>query len=151
MIYLECKPDKALVGALGVPRKEIRHLFSKGNVCNKLEKSRNSRGLVDEDPLSTQPSYIRKLKPYSEKAGIKLLHDEDNQNYLIILCPTLEEWILEVVKEVGIDMSSYGLPDDTSRLHEAINTKLKNFKYLLDDIKQKSSMLKTLEGFVKRR
>lgn len=150
MIYLECEPDKVLVSAMGIPRKEIKHSFSKGNVCNRLEKSRNSKGLVDEDPLSMQPSYIKELKLYEEKDEIKLLYDEKTQNYLIVLCPTLEEWILKVVKEAKIDISSYGLPDDRGKLHETINTKLKNLKNLIDDIKQKSSMLKTLEGFVKR-
>jgi hypothetical protein len=151
MIYLECDSDKALVSSLGISRKEIKHSFSKGNVCNRLLNSKNSKGLVDEDPSSTQPTYIRKLKPISNKDGIKFFCDERNENYLIMLCPRLEEWILMVAKEVSIDMSNYGLPSDACRLHSTINTntKLDSFKRLIKDIEQKSSMLKTLEGLIK--
>ena len=150
MIYLECEPDKALVKALGIPRKEIKHMFSKGNVCNRLEKTENSKGLVDEDPLSPQPSYIGKLKSLSRGHGIKLLLDEKNQNYLIVLCPRLEDWVLNVTKEAKIDVSEYGLPNDPNKLHEALNIKLDKFRDLIDKIKQKSEMLKTLEGFMKK-
>jgi hypothetical protein len=150
MIYLECEPDKALVKALGIPRKEIKHMFSKGNVCNRLEKTKNSKGLVDEDPLSPQPSYIGKLKSLSGGHGIKLLLDEKNQNYLIVLCPRLEDWVLNVAKEANIDVLKHGLPNDPNKLHEALNIKLDKFKDLIDKIKQKSEMLKTLEGFIKK-
>jgi len=67
-----------------------------------------------------------------------------------MLCPTLEEWILKVVKKVNIEISNYGLPDDAGKLHATINTKLENFKRLIKDIKKKSSMLKTLERFIKK-
>lgn len=149
MIYLECEPDKALLSALGIAKREVKHVFSKGNVCNRLEKSINSRGLVDEDPSSIQPTYIKKIKLISNKDGIKLFYDEKTKNYLIMLCPTLEGWILRVVKEMNIEISDYGLPDDVSKLHGTINTKLGAFKRLIKDIKQKSSMLKSLEGFIK--
>lgn len=150
MIYLECEADKTLVSALGIPRKEIKHMFSKGNVCNRLEKSKNSKGLVDEDPLSPQPSYIGKLRPISNKHGIKLLLDEKNQNYLIVLCPRLEDWVLNVTIEAKIDLLNYGLPSDPNKLHETLNIKLDKFKDLIDKINQKSEMLKTLEGFIKK-
>jgi hypothetical protein len=150
MIYLECEPDKALVRAFGIARKEIKHMFSKGNVCNRLEKTKNSKGLVDEDPLSPQPSYIGKLKSLSRKNGIRLLFDEKKQNYLIALCPRLEDWVLNVTKEANIDVSKYGLPNDPNKLHEALNIKLDKFSDLIDKIKQKSEMLKTLEGFIKK-
>jgi len=150
MIFLECEPDKALVKGLGIPRKEIKHMFSKGNVCNRLEKTKNSKGLVDEDPLNPQPSYIGKLKFLSRGHGIKLLVDEKNQNYLIVLCPRLEDWVLNVAKQASIDVLTHGLPNDPNKLHEALNIKLDRFRDLIDKIKQKSEMLKALEGFIKK-
>lgn len=152
MIYLECKPDKALASALGIPRREISHERGKTKVCKKLEKYNNSKGLVDEDPFGTQPRYIEKLKVRSNKHSVKILQDEKNNNYLIVLCPALEGWVLEAVKEAKIDISNYGLPSEPNRFHTAINTRLGNFERLLEDlIKQKSAMLKTLETFLKRK
>jgi hypothetical protein len=67
-----------------------------------------------------------------------------------MLCPRLEDWILNVIKEANIDASKYGLPNDPNKLHEALNTKLDRFRDLIDKIKTKSEMLKTLEGFIKK-
>lgn len=149
MIYLECYSDEALVKVLGVHKKGIFHSYSKGNVCKKLEKSINSKGLVDEDPFSTQPSYIGKLKTNSYEYDIKLLYDEIAKNHLIVLCPRLEDWILKAAKEAGIYIEDYGLPDDANELHKIINTKLQKFILLIEDIKKKSKMLKTLEKMIK--
>jgi hypothetical protein len=145
---VECNADKTLVSALGVPRSEIKHAHSKGNVCKRLESSRNSKGLVDEDPFSTQPRYIEKLKLLSYEGEIKVLYDGRAQNCLIMLCLRLEEWILKVVKEVKVDIGDYNLPDDADRLHKTINIKLKNFESLMEDMKEKSRMLKTLEKVI---
>ncbi|MCJ7457506.1 MAG: hypothetical protein MUP17_00735 [candidate division Zixibacteria bacterium] len=150
MIYLECKPDKALVSAIGIPSREISHERGKTKVCKKLEKYNNSKGLVDEDPFGTQPRYIRKLRVHSNKHSVKILEDETNNNYLIVLCPALEGWVLEAAREAKIDISEYGFPPEPNRFHKAVNTRLKNFERLLEDlIKQKSKMIITLEGFLK--
>ncbi len=106
MIYLECDPDKALVQTLGLPAKEIKHVYSKGNVCNKLAKSSQSKGMVDEDPLSSQPSYIEKLRLQSHEHQIKILYDEKAQNRLIVLCPRLEEWVLRAAQDAGVNIQT---------------------------------------------
>jgi len=148
MIYVECSPDKTLVRALGISRKEIEHAYNKGNVCNKLMKTRNSKGLVDEDPSSAQPSYINRLRLHAQEHDVKLLCEEKNQNFLIVLLPRLEEWILKVVKEMKIDISEYTLPDNPKDFHTAINMKLERFHRLIEDIKG-SHALKTLGEFLR--
>lgn len=149
MIYLECYSDEALVKALGIHKKEIYHSGNKGNVCKKLEKSRNSKGLVDEDPDRTQPSYIGKLKTKSNEYDIKLLYDENAQNCLIVLCPTLEDWILKAANDAKVNVEDYSLPDDAYELHKIINIKLEKFIQLIEDIKKRSKMLKTLEKLIR--
>ena len=63
MIYVECKPDFILVNNLGASKKEIIYGGGKAEVCRKMMKTENCIGLVDEDPASIQPPYLRKLKP----------------------------------------------------------------------------------------
>ncbi len=74
---MECEPDEVLVRSLGVPKKKIRHVHSKGNVCRRLLKNKNSVGVVDEDPESVQPSYIQKFRVLSslttQQASAELL------------------------------------------------------------------------------
>jgi hypothetical protein len=139
MIYVECYSDEVLVNSLGVRRKMIKHSFGKSEVCKNLQKTKRCMGLVDEDPLSIQPSYISGLNQLSKDQNIKLLYDKKRQHYLIVLCPTLEEWLLKAVKEAGID--------NVEELHKigSNKSKLKNLEKLIKDTKPKSKMLKSLK------
>lgn len=151
MIYTECKPDSSLVRILGIPNKQIIHQQGKPVVCKQLEKRENWIGLVDEDPSSVQPSYLKRL-PVKEDLPtyrLKILNDTSKHNELIILCPRLEEWILKAAKESGVDIKRYNLPDDGNELHKVINTDLRKFERLVNDLKCKSKMLEALDRAIK--
>jgi len=151
MIFIECKPDAELVKIFGIPRKEIHHVGGKSEVCRRLRKFENQKGLVDEDPFSVQPRYVReecKMWKNLPDYCFKILKDRSN-NKLIVLCPRLEEWVLKAARRAGIDVKNYGLPDDGDKLHEVINMNIRKFKKLLNDLKDKSDMLKTLGKFIK--
>jgi len=151
MIYTECKPDSALVKTLGVPKKEIIHLGGKPEVCKQLEKRKNWKGLIDEDPFSVQPPYLKKLQVRENLSDyeLKVLNDNSNNNDLIVLCPRLEEWVLKATKEADIDIKKYNLPDDGERLHKEINIDIDKFEKLIKDLKGKSRMMKALEKSIR--
>jgi len=149
MIFVECDADKTLIKTLGITRKEMIHAGDKGGVCNRLKKVSNSKGLVDEDPESPQPKYINTLKCIHSEDDIKLLADEKAQNYLVILCPKLEDWILKSAMEARIDVSSYGLPNNPTDFHKIINIHLEEFDKLVKDMWSKSKRLKSLKGFIR--
>ena len=151
MIYTECKLDSSLVRILGIPKKQINHQQGKSEVCKQLEKRENLIGMVDEDPSSVQPSYLKRL-PVKEDLptyGLKILNDTSKHNDLIILCPKLEDWILKAAKDAGIDIKRYNLPDDGDELHKVINTDPRKFERLVNDLKGKSKMLEALEIAIK--
>ena len=148
MYYVECNPDKALLCTLGISKKQVIHSFGKGNVCNRLKKTSNAIGLVDEDPKSAQPSYIKTLELVDTKDEIKLYFDSKTDNRLIMLCPRLEDWIVFAVRSANKDIMKYGLPDNANALHKVINVRQYNFQRLITDIRDESVMLKTLIEFL---
>ena len=154
MIFIECKPDLTLLESLtSIPRREITHEFKgKGEICNRLRKLSNCTGLIDEDPDSGQPLYVKEAKLENDLSEheIKVLHDNTNNNYIIVLCPRLEEWILKAAREAGIDVRKYDLPNDAIRLHREINISLDKFENLLEDLKRSSSRLKSLKRLLER-
>jgi hypothetical protein len=150
MIYVECKPDVTLVKKLGVIEKKIFHAGGKSKVCKKLERNRNSKGLVDQDPLSIQPPYLDKLSLVYHQHKIKIFHDTERDNYVVVLCPRLEDWILEATKEAKVDIKRYNLPTDGDELHKTINTKIGRFEELIDNLRKKSKMMKVLEKFIRK-
>jgi len=144
MIYVECNPDELLVKLLtGVSKREIIHAGNKPEVCKRLKKINGVIGLVDEDPDSVQPGYIsgreEEINDYGE--GIKVL--EERNNKLIILCPRLEEFILDIAKKEKIDVKKYKLLNNGNDFHNVINVNLDNFEKLVDDLKKVKTM-KTL-------
>jgi hypothetical protein len=140
MIYIECKADLILTKSITtIPSKEICHAGNKSGVCKKLQRYRKCTGLVDEDPQGTSPSYMKKLNRENLcKHDLKILHDNNSDNRLIILCPRLEEWILKTAKEASIDVRKYDLPNDGKKLHRQININLNKFEKLMDGLKNKN-------------
>ncbi len=144
MIFVECYPDEALVRVLGIPRNEIKHAKSKGNVCKKLSKERGCLGMVDEDPTSSQPSYLRKYQTQWRRNEVMLLFDRSTNNSVIVICPRLEEWILKAAEGCKAKLEDYGLPSNPQQLHKTIGANTDNFKELVEAIKAKSQRIKTL-------
>jgi hypothetical protein len=142
MIYVECKPDRLLVNILGISKRDIVHAGNISKVCKGLAKSENSKGLVDEDPSGDRPSYIDTLRLIQNQHEIKILQDNKRENYLFVLCPRLEEWVLKAAKEADVDIKRYNLPDDGDQLHKVINLDLRKFERLVNDLKGKSEMVK---------
>lgn len=151
MIYVECKPDFALIQSISrIPKKDIIHAGSKSEVCKQIQKQSNSKGLIDEDPLSHQPSYIWQLELDDNYSNfkIKILNDTSKNNTLFVLSPKLEDWIIRASEVARIDIQQYGLPNTPKRLHEVINFNLDKFGRLLSDLKNRSDWIKTLRRLV---
>lgn len=155
MIFVECNPDIVLLRALtNVPKRNITHEFKgKAEICKKLSKLNDCLALLDEDPSSIQPSYLIEatLEREIPTNGLRVLHDGANNNYLVILCPRLEDWVLNAAREANIDVRNYNLPTDASRLHRHINLNLDKFEHLLKDLIEASSRLKTLKTLLQKR
>ena len=135
MIFVECKPDWTLVQLLIAEfRVKIIHSGNKSGVCKRLLKNQNCIGLVDEDPMSIQPSYIENLDIEYDlnQLKIQVKIDKENKNRLILLKPTLEEWILEIANNADIDTEPFGIPSNPKKFHAVINHSLDRFRNLIE-------------------
>ncbi len=82
--------DDLLVSTLGITRKEIKHHNDKGRVCKALAQSFKEKAVIDEDPLSTQPKYLKNLIQIEIQHNIITLYDEEKQHTIIVIKPRLE-------------------------------------------------------------
>lgn len=149
MIFVECDPDRVLVCSLGISRREVVHAGNKPGVCRRLKRCSNCKGLVDEDPHSVQPSYLCGLTVVDGRDGVRVLYDSRRSNFLVVLCPRLEEWVLRVAREAGVDLRNYGLPNDGGALHRMVNLKINRFRELVLALRARSKVLKRLEAILK--
>ena len=148
MYLVECKPDAVLVQFLTLAsRKNIQHAGNKSELLKKLtEHYSDSKGVIDEDPWSIQPPHMQKFKEKQNLTsfGLKVLHQTSKNNTLIVLCPRLEEWILEAAREANVDPQKYNLPNDSVKLHQQINIQIDKFQRLVEKLKTKSNRFKKL-------
>ena len=150
MHIVECDPDVILVSSLAsIPKRRVQHSNGKHAVLRKLTKKRNdSIGMIDQDPLSVQPTaYLQKFNVLEHSRVNKLitLHYAKRNNRLIILCPRLEEWIIGASREANISLKKYNLSSHPSRLHAIINFRLNRFQELVEDLEQKSNRVRALK------
>lgn len=144
MFLVECLADETMMKSI-TSNQKIVHIGGKSRIINLLTKREsryhNNKGIIDEDPNSSQP---RRLKRFIEKSnypeyGIIVLYYPVKNNYLIVIQPTLEAWILKAVSEAKINIENYNLPKSVKHLHLKINTRLHNFKRLLSDLSKQNN------------
>jgi len=153
MFIVECKPDAVLVSSLAsVSKKKVEHASGKSQVMRKLMRNyENSIGITDEDPQSTQPPDIQKFKEtkFLQKHKIRILYHSPRNNQLIILCPRLEEWIVEAATEANVNMNNYNLPNSPTELHKIINLRTEKLHQLIKELGQTSPRTKALRSLLK--
>jgi len=152
MYLVECKPDAVLVQSLTITsRKDIRHAGNKSELLKKLtEHYDNTKGIIDEDPWSIQPPHLQRFKEKQHLTtyNLRIRRQKTKNNTLIILCPRLEDWILEAAREANLDPKEYNLPNDASELHELINIQIDKFEDFIEALKTKSNRLKELKRYL---
>jgi len=145
MIFVEGKPDRTLLIAIGLSKKEVTIAGSKGNVCNRLKEKSDVKGVVDEDPESAQPGYIKGLTKKSEDCNLICYYDRIKQNTLIVIKPDLEKWVISWAKRHKIDTKKYYLPDNSKELKKNINQRLDKFEKFIDSNDKVDALVKLKE------
>ena len=149
-VLVECYPDAALFYALGVPRKQLRHERCKGEVVKRVLKFDCAIGLIDEDPSSAQPRDLDNYSQVQATEGLRLLARRDDKNKrLIVVCPRLEDWLIQRAKSVGVKSEEYGLPSDPDHFHSIVRYDQKEeFRQFLSELKERDSGMYLLRRWV---
>jgi hypothetical protein len=117
-IAVECYPDEAVLCALGVSRKQLLHEARKGEVFNWLRKTPGGLGMVDEDPDSDQPRDLVSYQQVQASEGLLLLARQGRSGQrLIVICPRLEDWLIQRARLCGVDPRQYQLPGNAKELY----------------------------------
>jgi hypothetical protein len=89
------------------------------------------------------------LKLIRDEEGIKQYTDKSG-NIIVVLEGKLEDWIISICKKCKIDIATFGLPANTSDLHDKINERLAGFERLIQHLIQtKNKAMITLANCLK--
>ena len=149
-VLVECYPDAALLRALGVSKKQLRHERGKGEVVKRVRKFDDAIGLIDEDPDSSQPRDLDNYQQIQTAEGLILLarrHDKNKR--LIVIRPRLEDWLIGRAKSSGIRPEDHGLPSDPDRLHSIPRYEQKeSFRRFLAELKEQDKGMRLLHRWI---
>lgn len=152
MIVVECYLDEYLIRSLGFPKKHIKHQSGKGKVIRSLRKLQGKIGIIDEDPDSSQPSDLKNYDNIQQTENLRLLKKKTSKNqYLIVISPYLEGWIVKRANHNQIDMNKYGLESDARSLHNIPHIEEKtNFQNFLRQLISIDEEIKVLHEWVSK-
>jgi hypothetical protein len=149
-VLVECDADEVVLLALGLPRKQLLHFGGKYELVKKLKNRAHDVGMVDEDPGKVQPQDMSNYRKTNSAEGIHLLARQGSGGQrLVVICPKLEDWLIERAKSSGIQPEDYGLPIDPDHLHSIPRYEQKqNFLRFLTELKDRNRGMHLLRQWI---
>ena len=150
-VLVECDADEVVLRTLGVTKKQLLHFGGKDKLINRLRNLPGVLGVVDEDPASTQHPDLKASYWQTESAeGLRLLARQGSGSQrLVIICPKLEDWLIQRAKSSRIRPEDYGLPSDPDKLHSIPRYEQKEgFCRFLAELKERDSGMHLLRRWI---
>ncbi|MEP7253106.1 MAG: hypothetical protein ABI683_12025 [Ginsengibacter sp.] len=110
--YVDTKVAEIITGTAS--SEKYNHQHGCGQIANLLKnrlKDSVALGIVDEDknkgPIA---KYFLEFEEIKSEDGLVLKKHTNRKQYLIVICPEIEEWLLANANAVNIDLAIYNLP-----------------------------------------
>ncbi len=151
-VLVEGDADTFLVRFLGIPKKDVLHAGCKGEVVKRLKDRPGDMGIVDEDPGSIQ-TQCRELANYEEvdgDEGLRLFRRKGSGGQgLVVVCPRLEDWLIQRAQACGVDLQRYHLPNTARKLHDIPHYEQKDgFRRFLAELSDRDRGMSLLRQWV---
>jgi len=150
-VLIECNADYIVLRNIGVQKKQLFHFAGKDKLINRLRNLPGAFGVVDEDPASIQhPDLKASYRQTDSAEGLHLLARQGSGGQrLVMICPKLEDWLIERAKSSGIRPKDYGLPSDPDKLHSIPRYEQKEgFCRFLAELKERDSGMHLLRRWI---
>jgi len=150
-VLIECNADYIVLRNIGVQKKQLFHFAGKDKLINRLRNLPGAFGVVDEDPASIQhPDLKASYRQTDSAEGLHLLARQGSGGQrLVMICPKLEDWLIERAKSSGIRPKDYGLPSDPDKLHSIPRYEQKEgFCRFLAELKEQDSGMHLLRRWI---
>ena len=115
-IFPECFVDTKITEILAGFSKKVYHQGGCGDVANALKGyGRYALGIIDEDKnKGSVPKYFSEFDLIKEENNLILKKHRIREQYLIMISPEIEKWLLEDAQKANINLRDvdYDLPDN---------------------------------------
>jgi hypothetical protein len=114
-IIPECYVDTKVAEIVCQPRKKYNHQHGCGDVARTLLKLKNAicLGIIDEDKnKGPRAKYLDEFKTVREESNLILQRHPQFKQYLVLICPEIEQWLMNDANAVNIKPVDFELPDN---------------------------------------
>ena len=151
-IIPECFADTLLVESLGFVKPNHQKNISQVIKFSTNSIYRFSFGIIDDDK-NKPPKLEKEFEKITETYGLRLYQRKNASNYLIVLKPAFEKWVLFAAEMAGVKPEDLNLPKDlkefgklTKRVNIGENKEFKSF--LKKIIKENPPPVYTLKSWL---
>jgi hypothetical protein len=112
-IIPECYVDTKVAEIVGQASRKYNHQHGCGDVANRMIKSKNNicLGIIDEDKnKGPRAKYFSEFTTIKEENNLILKRHKERKQYLMLICPEIEQWLMNDARHAQIDPTGYNLP-----------------------------------------
>jgi|SRR6185437_3016042 len=125
-ILPECYVDTKIAEIITRSSEKYNHQHGCGQIASLLKKRLKDNvalGIIDEDknkgPIA---KYFLEFENIKSENSLVLKKHKDRKQYLILICPEIEKWLLMNANSVHLDPSDFNLPSDLSGFKQITKT-----------------------------
>jgi hypothetical protein len=125
-ILPECYVDTKVAEIVAGSSEKYNHQHGCGPIANQLKnrlKDTIALGIIDEDKnKGPVAKYFLEFDETISENGLILKKHRNRKQYLIMICPEIEEWLLMNAISVNLDLTNFNLPSNLKGFKQLTKT-----------------------------
>lgn len=156
-IVPECYVDTKVAEILAQAKRKFNHQHGCGDVANQLKnrlREKIALGIIDEDNgKGPKARYFSEFNMIKKENSLILLRHSERSQYLILICPEIEEWLLNDANAVNVNPLMFNLPERLKGFKQITKTqdidKHEGFyRFIKELIEQSAPAITTLGNWI---
>jgi hypothetical protein len=156
-ILPECYVDTKVTEIITRSSEKYNHQHGCGQIANQLKyrlKDILALGIIDEDKnKGPVAKYFLEFEDVRSENGLILKKHKERQQYLILICPEIENWLLTNASSVQIDPLNFNLPKNLKGFKQITKTQnidanVEFYRFIKSLVNNNSSGIITLRNWI---
>jgi hypothetical protein len=156
-ILPECYVDTKVAEIITYASKKYNHQHGCGQIANLLKnrlKNSVALGIIDEDKnKGPVANYFLEFEEIKSENGLILKRHHTREQYLILICPEIEEWLMSNANSVGVELTSHNLPAQLKGFKQITKTpdidrNMEFYQFIKELLNKKASGIITLRNWI---
>lgn len=156
-ILPECYVDTKVAEIITYATEKYNHQHGCGQIASQLKnrlKNNIALGIIDEDKnKGPMAKYFLEFEEIKSENGLILKKHVTREQYLILICPEIEKWLLSTADSVGVTLVNFNLPNQLKGFKQITKTQdidknIEFYQFIKLLLNKKSKGIMTLKKWI---